>query len=196
MRLRAPKPAERSATAVQMATIAAASRKPLRAAGASARTGAVWVDTFAVRTEPFIGKCLNLSANAAGEQSRGTTRPPRGTRWPDCGIMERHAARLRVISSSVVLLATLSSGYPARGWRHSSAASRAGQQRATFVVSSVQKYPPTRLRRPNTVALGALPDPNRSSANDGPNPRKKWLAGWKSSGAKAEAPHTTSVPPR
>src|SRR6267143_5677210 len=74
-----------------MATIAAASRKPLRAAGASARAGAGWVDTFAVRTEPFIGKCLSLSANAAGEQFRGTTRPPRGTSRPDCGIMERNA---------------------------------------------------------------------------------------------------------
>src|SRR5882762_3765948 len=66
-----------------MATITAASRKPLRAAGASARAGAGWVDTFAVRTEPFIGKCLNLSANAAGEQSLGTTRPSRGTTRPD-----------------------------------------------------------------------------------------------------------------
>src|SRR6266478_9595002 len=65
-----------------MATITAASRKPLRAADAGARAGAGWVDTFAVRTEPFIGKCLNLSANAAGEQSRGTTRPPRGTSRP------------------------------------------------------------------------------------------------------------------
>src|SRR5207253_11229172 len=69
-----------------MATITAASRKPLRAAGASARAGAGWVDTFAVRTEPFIGQCLNLSVNAAGRQSRGTTRPPRGTTRPDRGI--------------------------------------------------------------------------------------------------------------
>jgi len=42
----APKPRKKR-DAVQMATIAAASRKPLRAAGASARAGAVWVDTLA-----------------------------------------------------------------------------------------------------------------------------------------------------
>src|ERR1700730_7030619 len=86
-----------------MTTIAAASRKPLRAARASARAGAGWDDTFAVRTEPFIGKCLNLSANAAGEQSRGTTRPPRGTSRPECGIMERHGALQRVSTARLVV---------------------------------------------------------------------------------------------
>jgi len=153
--------AERSATAVQMATIAAASRKPLRAAGASARTGAVWVDTFAVRTEPFIGKCLNLSANAAGEQSRGTTRPPRGRggliaeSWNAtphaCGHFEQRRSTGHALQrlSSPWLGAT-----PVRP-------SRAGQQRATFVVSSVQKYPPTRLRRPNTVALASAARPQQ-----------------------------------
>src|SRR5205823_7480499 len=61
-----------------MATITAASRKPLRAAGASARAGAGWVDTFAVRTEPFIGKCLRLSANAAGNNPEGRPGRPEG----------------------------------------------------------------------------------------------------------------------
>src|SRR5437899_7345798 len=70
-----------------MATITAASRKPLRAAGASARAGAGWVDTFAVRTEPFIGKCFEPIRECGREQSRGTTRPRRGTSRPDCGIV-------------------------------------------------------------------------------------------------------------
>src|SRR5437879_2935378 len=69
IRFSVEKPAERSATTVQVAAITAAWRKPLRTAGASARAGAARAEGVALRTEAFIGKCSNLSANALAEQS-------------------------------------------------------------------------------------------------------------------------------
>src|ERR1700682_2582173 len=138
-----------------MATITAASRKPLRAAGARTRDGAGWGDTFAVRTEPFIGKCLNLSANAAREQSRGTTRPPRGTSRPDCKIMERHAARLRVAPARVVVQdlrfrwGSCGKGAPDAG-RAASGDTRcrgAGSSRATLAAARSERQAPGPWRR-------------------------------------------------